>query len=180
MADVVSERYARALYAVAAGEKKQKTYLDELTAVCQAFGRAPDFLKLLMTPSIAPGDKQHVLETVFAGRIQPFLLNFLLLVTEKRRIGLIRSMREAYQECFCLENAIVEVHATTARPMSEAMKEKLKDTLGAVTGKRVVLETAVDRSLLGGIVVRVGGAQFDTSLRTRLSEIAAQLADTMA
>ena len=50
----------------------------------------------------------------------------------------------------------------------------------AVTGKQVVLETSVDKSLLGGIVVKVGGEQFDASLRTRLAEIAAQLTDTTA
>ena len=40
MADIVSERYALSLYEVAADEKKEKAYLDELTAVCEVFGRA--------------------------------------------------------------------------------------------------------------------------------------------
>lgn len=180
MADIVSERYALSLYEVAADEKKGKVYLDELTSVCAVFEREPDFLKMLMTPSIALEDKQHVLKTVLEGRIETFLLNFLMLITEKRRIGLIQSMCEAYKEQYYLENGIVEVRATTARPMSEALKKKLKDKMRAVTGKQVVLETSVDKSLLGGIVVKVGGEQFDTSLRTRLAEIAAQLTDTTA
>lgn len=180
MADIVSERYALSLYEVAADEKKEKVYLDELTSVCAVLEREPDFLKMLMTPSIALEDKQHVLKTVLEGRIETFLLNFLMLITEKRRIGLIRSMREAYKEQYYFENGIVEVRATTAQPMSKALKEKLKDKMGAVTGKQVVLETSVDESILGGIVVKVGGEQFDTSLRTRLAEIAAQLSNTMA
>ena len=57
MADMVSERYALSLYEVAADEKKEKAYLDELTAVCEVFGREPDFLKMLTTPSIAAEDK---------------------------------------------------------------------------------------------------------------------------
>lgn len=81
MADMVSERYALSLYEVAQDEKQEKLYLDQLTEVCAAFDSEPDFLKMLTTPSIAAEDKQKVLKTVFEGRIEPFLLNFLMLVT---------------------------------------------------------------------------------------------------
>ena len=180
MADIVSERYALSLYEVAAEEKKEKAYLDELTAVSKAFAREPDFLKMLHTPSIALEDKQNVLRKVFEGRIETFLLNFLMLITEKGRVGLIHDMREAYKEHYYFENGIVEVRAITAKPMSAALTEKLKAKMSAVTGKQVVLETSVDESLIGGIVVKLGNEQFDTSLRTRLNEIAARLTNTIA
>ena len=180
MADIVSERYALSLYEVAGDEKKEKTYLDELSAVCEVFRREPDFLKMLLTPSIGLEDKQKVLRTVFEGRIEPFLLNFLMLITEKGRVGLIEHMYQAYKEQYYFENGIVEVRAITAKPMSEALTEKLKAKMSAVTGKQVVLETSVDESILGGIVVKLGNEQFDTSLRTRLSELAARLTNTIA
>lgn len=180
MADIVSERYALSLYEVAADEKKEKAYLDELSAVCEVFKREPDFLKMLLTPSIALEDKQNVLRKVFEGRVEEFLLNFLMLITEKGRVGLIQSMYQAYKEQYYFENGIVEVHAVTAKPMSEALTEKLKAKMSTVTGKQVVLETSVDESILGGIVVKLGNEQFDTSLRTRLSEIAARLTNTIA
>lgn len=180
MADIVSERYALSLYEVAADEKKEKAYLDELTAVCEVFGQQPDFLKLLLTPSIALEDKQNVLRKAFEGRIEPFLLNFLMLITEKGRIGLTQDMCQAYKEQYYFENGIVEVHAITAKPMSEALTEKLKAKMSTVTGKQVVLKTSVDESILGGIVVKLGNEQFDTSLSTRLSEIAARLTNTIA
>ena len=111
MADIVSERYALSLYEVAKDEKQEKGYLEELTAVCGVFRETPDFLKLLTTPSIAFEDKQNVLKRVFEGRIQPFLLNFLMLITEKGRVGLIFEMREAYKEQYYFENNIAEVCA---------------------------------------------------------------------
>lgn len=180
MADIVSERYALSLYEIAAEEKKEKAYLDELTEVCGVFAREPDFLKVLQTPSIALEDKQKVLKSVFDGRIEPFLLNFLMLITEKGRVGLIRDMCQAYKEHYYFENGIVEVRAVTAKPLSDALTEKLKAKMSAVTGKQVVLETSVDESLIGGIVVKINNEQFDTSLRTRLSELAARLTNTIA
>ena len=178
MADIVSERYAQSLYEVAKDEKQEKEYLEELTAVCGAFRENPDFLKLLTTPSIAFEDKQNVLKTVFEGKIRPFMLNFLMLTTEKGRIGLIHEMREAYKEQYYFENGIVEVLAVTAVPMSAALTDKLRGKMEQVTGKKVELKCSVDPSIMGGIVVKVNNEQFDTSLRTRLEELAARLTGT--
>ena len=104
MADMVSERYALSLYEVAQDEKQEKLYLDQLTEVCAAFDSEPDFLKMLTTPSIAAEDKQKVLKTVFEGRSEPFLLNILMLVTDKGRIGLIHELCQAYKEQYYFEN----------------------------------------------------------------------------
>ena len=180
MADIVSERYALSLYEIAGTDKKEKTYLDELSAVCAVFRQQPDFLKVLSTPSIAPEEKRTVLKTVFDGRVEPYLLNFLMLITDKGRIGLIADMYEAYKEQYYFANGIVEVRAITAKPMSSALTEKLKTKMCAVTGKQVELRTSVDENLIGGIVVKVNNKQFDTSLRTKLSEIAQQLSKTIA
>ena len=89
-------------------------------------------------------------------------------------------MRQAYKEKYDVDNGIVEVRAITAKPMGAALTEKLKAKMSAVTGKQVVLETSVDESILGGIVVKLGNEQFDTSLRTRLNEIASRLTNTIA
>ena len=117
---------------------------------------------------------------MFEGKIRPFVLNFLMLTTEKGRIGLIHEMREAYKEQYYFENNIAEVCAVTAVPMSDALRDRLKNKMQAVTGRQVVLETSVDPAIIGGIVVKVNNEQFDTSLRTRLSEIAARLTNTIA
>ena len=180
MADIVSERYALSLYEIAQSEKKEKDYLDEFTAVCGMFEQQPDFLKVLTTPSIAREDKQKVLQTVFGGRIEQYLLNFLMLITEKGRVGLVSDMCEAYKEQYYFENNIVEVRAVTAKPMGDALRQKLMGRMERVTGKTVVLKTRVDPELIGGVVVKVNNKQFDTSLRTKLSELAVQLTNTIA
>lgn len=180
MADIVSERYALSLYEIAADEQKEKEYLEELTAVCDVFAQEPAFLKVLQTPSIAMEEKRDVLRRVFEGRIQPYLLNFLMLITEKGRVGLVRDMCQAYKEHYYWENGIVEVRAVTARPLSDALRERLQHKMETVTKKKVMLETSVDPSVIGGIIVKLGNEQFDTSLRSRLDEIAARLANTIA
>ncbi len=227
MASIVSERYALSLYEVAKEAGKAPELLDELLAVAQVFGENPDLMKVMQAPAIQLPEKKELLQTVFGGRIDGFLLNFLMLITEKRRIGLLYEMAESYkqqyyfEEGICevtaitasidgfllnflmlitekrrigllyemaesykqqyyFEEGICEVTAITASPMDADLIEKLKEKMCSVTGKKVVLQTRVDPSILGGIVVKVDNKQIDTSVKTRLEELAQKLTQTIA
>ena len=100
MATVVSERYALSLYEVAKAENIAPEMYEALQTVSDLFATYPDYLKVLTTPSIGLPDKQKTVRAVFEGRVHPYLLNFLLLLTEKRRIGLIHEMAEAYRDLY--------------------------------------------------------------------------------
>ena len=89
-------------------------------------------------------------------------------------------MAESYKEQYYFEEGICEVTAITASKMDDALSEKLKNKMCAVTGKKVVLNTVVDPSILGGIVVKVDNKQIDTSVKTRLNELAQQLTHIIA
>ncbi|MBS7224715.1 MAG: ATP synthase F1 subunit delta [Clostridiaceae bacterium] len=180
MASIVSERYALSLYEVAKEAGKAPELLDELLAVAQVFGENPDLMKVMQAPAIQLPEKKELLQTVFGGRIDGFLLNFLMLITEKRRIGLLYEMAESYKQQYYFEEGICEVTAVTASPMDADLIEKLKEKMCSVTGKKVVLQTRVDPSILGGIVVKVDNKQIDTSVKTRLEELAQKLTQTIA
>lgn len=180
MASIISERYALSLYEVAKEEKKAPAIFEELTAVAGIFRENPDLMKVLLTPSIQFSDKKQTLENVFSGRIDAFLLNFLMLITEKGRAGLLFEMAESYKDLYYFEEGICEVLAITAAPMTQELSEKLRTKMCAVTGKKVVLRTKTDPALLGGIVVKVDNKQIDTSVKTRLEELAQQMTQTIA
>jgi F-type H+-transporting ATPase subunit delta len=55
--------------------------------------------------------------------------------------------------------------------LSAQQEKELKDTLKSVAGKDVAFSVAVDPSLLGGLIVKMGSKQIDTSLRTKLSSL---------
>lgn len=180
MASTVSERYALSLYEVAKDEGKAAEMLEELDAVSRICKSSPDLIKVLKTPSIQFSEKKTMLETIFAGRIDQYLLNFLMLITEKGRAGLLHEMAQSYKEQYYFDEGVCEVTAITAAPMDKQLSDKLRKKMCAVTGKKVVLQTKVDPALIGGIVVKVNNEQIDTSVRTRLEELAQQLTQTIA
>ncbi len=180
MATIVNERYAISLYEVAQEEGSIPGMLEELTAIVQVARETPAFLKMLQTPSIALEDKKKVLMQTFGGKINPYLLNFLMLITEKGRIGGLLEMQEAYKQRYYDEQGICEVLATTAVPMDEALTEKLRVKLEKITGKTVILLTKVDASILGGVVLKLGNEQIDTSVKAKLNELAGKMTQIIA
>lgn len=180
MATIVSERYALSLYELAKDEGRAGPMFEQLCEVVQIFRDNPDFMKVLTTPSIPFAEKQKVIKEVFEGRIDAYLLNFLLLITEKGRVSLLYEMEDAYKDMYYLDEGICEVTAVTAAPMDEALAEKLRVKMESVTGKKVKLRTKVDPELLGGIVVKVDNKQIDTSIKTRLEELGRTMAQTIA
>lgn len=175
MASIVSERYALSLYEVAKDCGKVESFYEELSQAARVFEDYPEYLKLLTTPSIPLPEKQDALKQVFGGKAHDYVLNFLLLLTEKRRIGLISEICKAYQDQYYFEEGIAEVVAVTASPMDEALQNKLRDKMRAVTNKKVILRNEVDPKIIGGIVLRIDNRQVDTSVKTRLAEIAQQM-----
>lgn len=71
------------------------------------------------------------------------------------------------------DEKITEIVAkvVTAIPLSEEISVKLEDKLSRLTEKRVVLDKKIDDSVLGGIVVKIGGNVIDGSVKRKLDEI---------
>ena len=66
------------------------------------------------------------------------------------------------------ERGEVTAEVASAHPLGEAHIAELKETLRASVGKDVQLNTRVDPSLLGGLIVKIGSRMIDNSLRTKL------------
>jgi F-type H+-transporting ATPase subunit delta len=180
VASLVGERYALSLYEIAKDENIAKDMLEELHQVAQVFREYPDYLKLLGTPAIPKTDKHETLSKVFEGRVHPYLLNFLMLITDKSRVGEIFQIEQAYKEQLYLDEGICEVVAITAVPMDDQTAKRLQQKMCTVTGKKVDLVNQVDPAILGGIIVKVENKQIDSSVKNRLSEIADSLTQTIA
>ncbi len=65
----------------------------------------------------------------------------------------------------------ISADVTSAHALTAAQETELKATLKSVTGKDVTVNVTVDPSILGGLIVKVGSRQIDTSLRTKLSTL---------
>jgi F-type H+-transporting ATPase subunit delta len=102
-------------------------------------------------------------------------MHFVLVVLQKRRQRLLRSIAAAYREL--LDEKLGRLHAqvTLAREPDEALEQAIIAELTRLTGRTVVPHVTVDPEILGGIVVRFGDHIMDGSVRRRLNRLRQRL-----
>ncbi|MEN9785623.1 MAG: hypothetical protein RLZZ299_887 [Pseudomonadota bacterium] len=167
----IARRYARALLDIG----RQAGSVDALGADIAAFlatARQSELLATLANPVYTRDERRRVLDAVLAKQtLAPMAANFLRLLLDKDRMGALPDIVAAYGELADDVAGRVRATVTMAAPVSDALRATIAKTLEASTGKTVVLDSAVDPSLLGGLTVRVGSRLIDASLRSRLTQL---------
>ena len=94
--------------------------------------------------------------------------NFLNLLLDKNRIGIIHQITDHYERLMDDISNIARAEIVTPRPLREDAQKKLEKALGDLTSKTIKTEVKEDHSLIGGIVVKIGDLVLDGSVKTQL------------
>jgi F-type H+-transporting ATPase subunit delta len=97
--------------------------------------------------------------------------NFLKLLVDKRRIGILPDIESCYRKLMDDVLRKIRVDVKTAFPLSTELSEKLQKRMEDLTGRKVEMAITEDASLLGGIVVGVGDTLYDGSIKTQLHNV---------
>lgn len=171
--------YGSSLYALAKEENADAQILRELNVLRESFREEPDFLKLLSSPNLSKAERCQVLDDSFRGKLHPYVLNFLKLLTEKGYVRHFSGCCEAFTLHYNEDNGILPVTAVTAVPLSAAQAEKLKQKLGAITGKQITLLSRIDPAVLGGIRLDYDGQRLDDTVSHRMASLRELLRKTV-
>ncbi|MGA2882330.1 MAG: ATP synthase F1 subunit delta [Bryobacteraceae bacterium] len=180
MASAVANRYARALVDIvmASGSPlKPEDAVTQLRAVEALIQESPELRTALLTPAIQNSRKRAVMANLL-GRIggSPLIRNFVYVVIDHRRIGIMGEIREAFELQLDERLGFVRAEVSSAAPLNAPQSAGLESELSKLTGKRMRLRFDVDPSLLGGVVARIGSTVYDGSVRGELRQLGRKLA----
>ena len=171
--------YGEALYDLAHSEGLSDSILKELSVLSQSFTAEPDFIRLLGTPAISKQERCNILDDSFRGKVHPYVLNFLKILTEKGYMRHFGDCCAAYRELYNRDNGILPVTAVTAVALSDDQRKRLGDKLATLTGKNIQLENRIDPNCLGGIRLDYDGKRLDDTVEHRLNAIRNVLKNTV-
>lgn len=176
MAKLVSKTYGEALFDLAQEENRLDDVNKEVQAVFDALNENSDFMRLLNHPKVTVEEKIKVVESVFKGRVSDTMTGFLVLVVEKGRNGQLPEILNYFSDKVREFKNIGVANVTSAVELDEKQKAAVEKKLLEVT-KYVSFETKyeVDKSLIGGMVIRIGDRVVDSSIRTRIDNMAKTL-----
>ncbi len=169
--NVVSRRYAKALFAIGAakGEADQKVYGEQLVALSESIADAPEAFGFFKNPSFSAEEKKTVLnQLVDKMSVDPMVKNFCDLLADKGRVELIPAIAADYKVMMDAVSGVISGELVTVSELNEERKSAIQANLEKQAGKKLELAFATDKEILGGIVLKVGDKVMDASLKAQL------------
>jgi F-type H+-transporting ATPase subunit delta len=166
-------RYGEALLHVAEKLNAVEAVLEGARAVREVVRREPRLLVFLDVPQVSAARKKAVVRTVFAGKLHPVLLNFLLLLVDRQRAEDLLEIFEAFELAWDRRRGVHPVEIRTAVPIPGDLREKMQRKLEQMSGGRVRVSYVVDPSIIGGVVAMFAdtGTDIDGSIRRALERL---------
>ncbi|MEJ8553968.1 F0F1 ATP synthase subunit delta [Tepidibacter sp. Z1-5] len=180
MAKLVASRYANALFEVGVSDGTTEALNNDLKVIVDLFNENEDFLKILKAPLISKEEKKALVEKIYDNNTSLEMMNFLKVLIDKDRIGIIGEIFTEFNSLINEKNNILEAVAITAVPMSEIDLNNLKLKLSESKGKNITLKNEVDKSVIGGVLVKMGNEEIDGTIKTRLEKLKDQLSQIIA
>lgn len=171
MASLVAATYAGSLFEAACEDGCEKELLGEIDALEQIILQSPDFVRVLSAPNIEKSEKHTLIDDIFKDKAHIYLVNFLKLLVDMGRSSSIGEIIGEYRKCYRKKYRITKADVVTAAPISDRLKQKLKEKLEKITGMTVELDLKVNPDILGGMVVTMDYRQFDASVKTQLHQL---------
>ena len=172
----IAQHYADALAEVAISQKSADKVRRELRDFLALLRESAQLGVLLGSPAVSRANKHAVAEALVermsASRT---LRNFLFVVIDQRRVGLLPEIQQAFDARLDDLEGVARADVTTARELNESERKQLRTALERLSGRRVEANYELDPALIAGAVVRVGSTIYDGSVRTQLERLRVKL-----
>lgn len=168
----VAERYARSLFELASEAKSVAKVEADLAAFEKMLAGSADLGRLINSPVFSADDQFKAIgKIVDKAKISGLTGNFLRVVAKNRRLFAVPGVIAAFRQLAAEARGETSADVTSAHALTAAQQTELKAALKSVAGKDVAINLTVDPSLLGGLVVKLGSRQIDSSLKTKLTSL---------
>ena len=169
-------RYASALFDLADDAKALDTVSTDLKSIKALFDESPELKQLAASPLVKSEDRARAFGAVMdkAG-VSKMVANFAQVVAKNGRLFALPQIITAFNDELSRRRGEIVAEVRVAAPLSAAQEAKVLESLQAKHGKGVKLDVVIDPSIIGGMKIRVGSIQIDSSLSTKLNKLSMAL-----
>lgn len=163
--------YARAAFEQARADGQLDQWAQALD-VLAAVAKDPVVAAQIQSPQLTALAKRELLQNLCGDTLSVKQHNFLHVLAENKRLSLLPEIFSLFSAYKAEQDKTLDVEVSTAFELDEQWQAKLVQALSAKLDRRVHLSTQLDKSLLGGAVIRAGDTVIDGSVRGRLAKLA--------
>jgi F-type H+-transporting ATPase subunit delta len=166
-------RYASALFDLARDQRQIDTVGRSLDALGQALLDSKDFAELITSPLVSREEAGKAFAALAPQLgLDAITTSFLGVLAKNGRKNELRPVIRAFRRLSAEHRGETTADVITARPLNDDQVAALKQQLRVRAGRDVNIDSQVDPTILGGIIVKLGSQQIDASIRTKLNRLA--------
>lgn len=173
---IVSSRYAKAIYSTADESQLVEIVLKDFKYILETIGSSKELRNLVGSPIVSGEKKMAILTEIFSGEVNNLTIDFLKLITDKSRTGLVNNIAREFELIYNNKNNIIPVLIETAVQLDEEGKNKTVEMLSNWTKSTIQAEYKVNQGLKGGLKINIDGWVFDATIKNQLEKLRKSLA----
>ena len=169
----LSGRYAKALYELAEEKKILSKIVDDFMKLKKLIEENDSLSNLIVSPAISKSEKQNsILKILNKVEAEKLTTKFFGTLANNGRLILINDVIDNFLSQVSRIKGEVKVEVTSSFALDQVQQKKVVSAISEATGvKKIILSTCVDKSLIGGLIVKIGSKMIDNSLKTKLNRL---------
>ena len=170
--DLVSDRYASALYDLAAEKKLVDPVLEDLSNLKNILKDNKELSLVVKSPLITSIDKLNIFESLLKKiNANGLTSTFLKVIEKNKRFSSLASIISQFMNINSQKRGDVLADITSADELNDDQKNNITNQLKSILGDKLSLSFDVDKSIMGGLIVKVGSKMIDTSLANKINKL---------
>jgi F-type H+-transporting ATPase subunit delta len=168
--DAIARRWARAIFELGKETNSVARLNDDIGSFAETYANNAELAAVLTNPLVPEAAREGAIVDI-AGRmnLSDMAKSTLRLLAQKRRVGALPLIARQLARLADEDQNVLRAEVATAGPVGDDYLAKLRAQLEKATGKKVSIVHKVDKSLIGGVVTRIGDRVIDGSVKTRLA-----------
>lgn len=171
-------QYASAAFDLSLEKGIERDVYAELMDIGYVLSQDNGLRELLSSPFIKPAKQTLSMERIFGSYVDELVVGLLAVMIKNRRISIFKSLTQEYEKLYEKHLGVTRIAVTTSRPLSDEKRNELLSRLEKSCGGKVHLETLIDPSIIGGIIIEQDDILIDHSVRNFLTEVASRIASS--
>jgi F-type H+-transporting ATPase subunit delta len=167
-----ASRYAQALFELALDSQSLDAVAADLETLNRLIAENEDLARLVRSPVFSREEQSSAMDAILTRvGVETLTRNFVLLAAKNRRLFLLPQIVRAFTAALAKHRGEMTAEVTSPYPLSDEQIAQIKDTLKQTYKRDARIDVKIDRSLLAGLIVKVGSRMIDSSLKTKLANL---------
>ena len=170
--DLISDRYASALYDLAAEKKVVDPVLNDLSNLKKILNDNKELNLVIRSPLISSPDKLNIFNSLLQKiKANELTTTFLKVIEKNKRFSSLASIISQFININSHKRGDVLADITSADELNDDQKTNITNQLKNILGDKLSLSFDVDKNIMGGLIVKVGSKMIDTSLVNKINKL---------